>query len=226
MSVCLLCGLRFKVSLDYKNLFFFNELSDNVLCSSCEKKFDKLDNFNKCLGCFKPMKHTQKICNDCLAWKKIYGEKLLYNISLLKYNKAFHDLMVNYKRLGDYQLKQVLANFVKEKIPPADYYVAIPTSSNHLNRRKFDTIFEIFNDIVPLTNILINTGNQSSQGKKNRKQRLATCQMFEAKSNFNLDGTVLLLDDIYTTGRTLYHARDAINQEYPNLSIKSFTISR
>nr|WP_322573199.1 hypothetical protein [Lactobacillus sp. PV037] len=51
-------------------------------------------------------------------------------------------------------------------------------------------------------------------------------QSFEAIEGVKIEGQVVLLDDIYTTGRTLYHARDALIKKYPNLEIKSFTIAR
>ncbi|EEJ75861.1 hypothetical protein HMPREF0492_1017 [Lactobacillus acidophilus ATCC 4796] len=34
------------------------------------------------------------------------------------------------------------------------------------------------------------------------------------------------MDDIYTTGRTLYHARDCLRQDFPELQIESFSICR
>ncbi|MDN6023416.1 MAG: ComF family protein, partial [Lactobacillus sp.] len=37
---------------------------------------------------------------------------------------------------------------------------------------------------------------------------------------------VLLLDDIYTTGRTLYHARDCLTSSFPGMHIESFSICR
>ena len=37
---------------------------------------------------------------------------------------------------------------------------------------------------------------------------------------------IILLDDIYTTGATLYHARDKLQEGFPNAVIKSFTICR
>ncbi|GEA75445.1 hypothetical protein LDE03_12530 [Lactobacillus delbrueckii subsp. delbrueckii] len=56
----------------------------------------------------------------------------------------------------------------------------------------------------------------------------------QAKQNFFLNpefrgtitGKIILLDDIYTTGRTLYHARDAIETAFPKCQVESFSISR
>ncbi len=39
-------------------------------------------------------------------------------------------------------------------------------------------------------------------------------------------GKILLLDDIYTTGRTLYHARDKLRELFPETIIESFSICR
>lgn len=155
----------------------------------------------------------------------MYRGKLLDNRSLYKYNDAFHDLMVQYKRYGDYVLCNVLADLV-DKLPEADYYVPLPTSPSHLQTRGFDTVFSIYKNLVPLTELLTKVDTEVAQGEKNRKERLLTKQTFSAIKKENIEGKILILDDIYTTGRTLYHARDALLEVYPNCKINSFTISR
>ena len=133
--------------------------------------------------------------------------------------------MVRYKRYGDYILCHVLVELI-DNLPVADYYVPVPSSPSHLERRGFDTIRSIYQNLVPLTNLLIKNDNEKAQGEKNRNERLLTKQTFLAIKKENINGKILLLDDIYTTGRTLYHARDALLEVYSNCEINSFTISR
>nr|WP_265486564.1 ComF family protein [Lactobacillus sp. PV012] len=166
------------------------------------------------------------ICQDCKKWQESYKDKVLINQACYEYNRAFHDLMVNYKRYGDYVLRKVLAELVYDKVPQADYYVPIPTSLDHRKKRKYDTIYEIFNSLVPLTPLLTKLNTEEAQGEKSKKERMMANQSFEAIEGVKIEGQVVLLDDIYTTGRTLYHARDALIKKYPNLEIKSFTIAR
>ena len=133
--------------------------------------------------------------------------------------------MVRYKRYGDYILCHVLVELI-DQLPAADYYVPVPSSPSHLEKRGFDTVCAIYQKLVPLTKLLVKADTEKAQGEKNREERLLTKQTFSAIDNKNVSGKILLLDDIYTTGRTLYHARDALLEVYPNCKINSFTISR
>ncbi|WP_297817098.1 ComF family protein [uncultured Lactobacillus sp.] len=226
MNKCLLCQSYFKVQLHYKSLFFSLKNEEYPVCKSCFNKFEKIAGVT-CINCNKALEanFSSNLCLDCQRWQRIYSEDLLKNKALYHYNDAFHDLMVNYKRYGDFVLHSVLSYLVK-KLPPADFYVPIPSSPSHFQKRKFDTISEIYGDLVKLTPSLIKDDSEKAQGQKNKEERLASKQTFRAIKKYNLSGRVLLLDDIYTTGRTLYHARDALKQSYPNLKITSFTIAR
>lgn len=224
MSYCLLCNTNYKPSLDFEKLFLMKKQEERLICSNCLHNFERVTD-NCCANCNRLGEKTD-LCSDCQRWKREYEGKILANTSLFKYNQALHDVMVNYKRYGDYILHQVLAELVKDQIPPADYYVPVPTSKSHFERRQFDTISEIFKPLVPLTQILEKHDDGSAQGEKNRQQRLQTPQSFYVSEELNLKGTILLLDDIYTTGRTLYHARDALASACPSAFIKSFTIAR
>ncbi|MCT3348519.1 ComF family protein [Lactobacillus hominis] len=226
MNRCLLCNSLFKVQLNYSNLFFSLKNDKIVLCQSCFSKFKKITG-KTCQNCNKRLSENFKldICQDCQRWQQLYPDNLLKNKALYRYNDAFHDLMVNYKRYGDFLLHEVLSYLVK-KLPKADFYVPVPSSPSHLEKRKFDTISEIYKDLVPLTFALTKDNSQQAQGEKNKQQRLATKQTFKSVKKYKLSGRILLLDDIYTTGRTLYHARDALQQAYPKIEIMSFTIAR
>ena len=112
-----------------------------------------------------------------------------------------------------------------------DYYVPVPTSPEHQMRRQFDTISAIYGDILPLTPVLIKKEGSHAQGEKNKEERLKTPQGFLIDKNINIreniqTGKVLILDDIYTTGRTLYHARDCLKEAFPGMQIESFSICR
>ena len=183
-----------------------------------------------CPICFGQLSQN-KFCLDCVNWQKIYGQKLLKNHSLYLYNEAFHYLMVNYKRYGDYALHKVLEELCRENLTKyqADLYVPVPTSPEHIEQRQFDTISSIYGNLVSLTCVLGKKPGLSAQGEKNRAERLRSEQSFFVKKNFTINlkkYKILLLDDIYTTGRTLYHARDALAEVFPNAKISSFTLCR
>ena len=224
MSYCLLCNTNYKPKLNFEKLFLMKKHNDKVVCPNCLNTFEKIT-VNCCFNCSRPGKKVD-LCVDCQRWKREYKGELLENRSLFKYNQALHDVMVNYKRYGDYILYQVLVELIRESLPLADYYVPVPTSESHFKRRQFDTVSEIYKSLVPLIQVLEKHDDGLAQGEKNRQQRLETLQSFYVNEKLNLKGNILILDDIYTTGRTLYHARDALAAVCPDASIKSFTIAR
>ena len=150
MSNCLLCHSSFRREIDYEKLFLFVKYKEKYTCSECLKKFVKKKG-KICSGCNKEI-DTKGLCNDCLQWKRKYAGNLLDNSSLYQYNDTFHDVMVQYKRYGDYILCHVLAELI-DQLPAADYYVPVPSSPSHLEKRGFDTIYAIYQKLVPLTKL-------------------------------------------------------------------------
>lgn len=226
MRVCLLCGNGFLPPVDLVRLFSFQALQEPVLCPHCQNLFQPLGP-TRCPACGRSQKTTQ-LCHDCQRWEQIYDGDLLANRSLYHYDQTMHDLMVQYKRYGDYQLAQVLASL----LPPLPNWllVPIPTSPEHQAKRGFDTIEAIFSNYA-LKPLLAKMPGKGAQGMRNRQERLEAEQGFVlADVNdpiYNRSiSKILLLDDIYTTGRTLYHARDCLRGAFPSAKIKSFTICR
>ena len=229
MRRCLLCGQLFVAKVSFIQLFSWHKQETKCICSNCQSKYMRIPD-KHCPNCFGKLSQN-KFCLDCINWQKIYGKKLLKNHSLYLYNEAFHDLMVNYKRYGDYALHKVLEELCREDLTKrqADLYVPVPTSPEHLEQRQFDTISSIYSNLVSLTCVLSKKPGLSAQGEKNRAERLRSEQSFFVKKNFTINlkkYKILLLDDIYTTGRTLYHARDALAEVFPNAKISSFTLCR
>ncbi|MEB3365125.1 hypothetical protein SDC49_21015 [Lactobacillus sp. R2/2] len=119
---------------------------------------------------------------------KIYDEKLLINHSVYLYNRAFHDLMVNYKRYGDYILYAALQELCVKELSEfkADVYVPVPTSPEHIAKRQFDTITALYGSLVPLTNMLGKKAGLGAQGEKNRAERLTSEQSFLLRKTLRL----------------------------------------
>lgn len=229
MTKCLLCGRYYTAKLSFTSLFSISKCPEGGICLNCLSKFVQVS-AQHCPICYGKAENNE-LCLDCRNWRQLYGNDLLSNQSVYLYNAAFHDLMVNYKRYGDYYLSYVLQILCSNQLNKikADLYIPIPTSSEHIAKRQFDTISAIYDNLVPLTHMLSKISGFGAQGEKNRLERLASKQTFFVKENFKVDRKsyrVLLLDDIYTTGRTLYHARDALKKVLPNAKISSFTLCR
>lgn len=228
MNECLMCFNKFTVNLNYRELLLPHKNKKKSICPNCSKKFISLTK-NICKNCCKPLNKTLAFCDDCQYWKKLYSGKVLKNTALYKYNRVFHDLMVQYKRYGDYELRSLFQDLIGN-LPQADLYVPVPSSPSHLKERGFETIESIYREKAKLTYLLEKNDQEKAQGEKNRQERLISKQTFslknKKKSKQYTSLNILLLDDIYTTGRTLYHARDAVLESFPCAQIKSFTLAR
>lgn len=231
MNSCLLCGQQFIPEISFLQIILPNKKREDKICCHCLSKFELLGN-TRCLLCSKNL-NIDGVCRDCQGWQSFYRNNTLKNHALYCYNSFFHDLMVNYKRYGDYVLYQVLQELCYQELKNMKYdlYVPVPTSPEHLKKRQFDTVSAIYADIVPLTPLLKKNSGSGAQGEKNRQERLLSPQSFLIAKDVQLrenisKGKILLLDDIYTTGRTLYHARDKLQEKFPGAAIESFSICR
>lgn len=225
---CLYCQQPFSPPLVWRELFSLQVAQQPALCQACRRQFEPLK--PGCPTCGRPQTSPQR-CQDCQRWQRHYPTQLLHNHASYHYNPAMHDLMVQYKRYRDYQLALVLQTLIAPAFRELeyDYYVPVPSAPEHLARRQFDTISAVFTGLVPLSPLLKKIAGTSPQGEKQRRARLQTPQAFYLRplvAPLSPGARYLLLDDIYTTGRTLYHARDALKVLDPQAQIESLTICR
>lgn len=211
---CLLCNKRISFQLTLQDIFSFREILTPVVCTKCKESFVRW-NDHGCAGCGKSNTgKNSSLCVDCQTWKKLYGW-YLHHRGLYRYNEAMKEYMQRYKFNGDYRLRVVfqreLSKVVNEQ--KADLIVPIPVTSTTMQTRGFNQVIGLLRE-VPYQSILrTKISSKVAQSSKTKEERLATKQPFilDAPAKV-INKKVLLVDDVYTTGRTLYHAASLFKQ--------------
>ena len=184
-----------------------------MFCYNCSKNYH-LNNGTVCQICGKPIyENRDDTCANCKS-EKIYYIK---NISRYKYKGCIKTAIQNMKfkqrewisyKFGDALAKTVQAEYSDIKF---DLVIAVPMSALSELSRGFNQSFEIA-DIVaksihtPLRkNILLKNPGIKTQSGLNRKERAENVKnaFYVRNSKHIIDKTILLIDDVFTTGSTI-----------------------
>lgn len=222
---CLLCERELKHRLTLKDIAGFGRISHSPLCPECACRFTEISG-PRCPACSR-MQENDRLCNECLLWKEKYGWVLDHQ-ALYVYNEAMKDFMRRYKFTGDYRLRQAFQVPLHAVIKAAGpgLLVPIPVTAMTMRTRGFNQV-EGLVDCRMATGILGHRAEDKvAQSRKSRRERLLTPQPFCLNDVHKVRGQrVILIDDIYTTGRTLYHAA-AILRAAGCGEIKSISLAR
>ena len=224
-ELCLYCHTPFEEQTGWSGLLFLTEV--DLLCESCKVQLEPLKD-PRCTVCSRPMAEKGK-CDDCIRWEAIpgIGVALEANVSLYQYNAFMKEYIARFKYRGDYELACLFARQLKRTIPKADLMIPVPLSTERLAERGFNQAralgecagFMLVEGLVRL--------HSEKQAKKTRRERMERQQVFALHPDApDYEGkTVLLVDDIYTTGTTVRQAA-LILKEAGAVNVKSITIAR
>ncbi|KIS02930.1 ComF family protein [Paucilactobacillus wasatchensis] len=224
---CLMCNAVTDGQLTLTQILSFSPIIEPQICKQCSERFEYI-NAPVCQGCGKPQQDGQ-LCVDCQAWQA-KNSYLIHNRSLIVYNDATKQFMKQYKFSGDFQLRHIFAIELQNLIDDcqADLVLPIPISQYTWQTRGFNQVSGLLLGKTESLIQPINQGKHSLQSHKKREQRLATQQPFKliAKAAEQIKNQkVVLVDDVYTTGRTLYHAADLVLSCHPS-QLQSITLAR
>lgn len=224
--ICVYCGVRFVEKFSLHKLFF---LSKESACLQCLAKFKKIIG-PVCEICCGYIMENQKHCKNCIEYMSLKIDMpLIINKSILHYTNEVKEWLNQYKFCGDVELASIFASDLRE------YYensfknykiVPIPLSDARLKERGFNQV-EVLAQYagLNLTNCLerIHTEKQS---KLNRYERLSREQVFSFCSEEEIENEpIVLLDDVYTTGKTVQDAA-AILLQNGATEVHSLTLIR
>lgn len=211
MNYCLLCNRMLSPYFTFKDLLGPQPLQMTAVCERCEESFAPSRAPHHCPGCGRGIDESSEICNECQQWKQREGW-LLVNHSLYRYNAAMKDYMHRYKFQGDFRLRKVFYRDLTRAVQIRTHgalVIPIPVTPDAWEHRGFNQVTGLLG--IPYQELLQTRSQDKSvpQSAKGRAQRLAMPQPFKLAAGTDrliAGKRVILVDDIYTTGRTLYHA--------------------
>lgn len=122
-----------------------------------------------------------------------------------------------YKFQGDYSLRNVFRHFFTDQVKQvaADIVCPVPISDHTWQTRGFNQVTGLLD--LPVTQLLSTVGQKKRpQSSRSRQERLTIAQPFRwlnrAAKELVKGKQVLIVDDVYTTGRTIYYAADLIRE--------------
>ncbi|WP_461218755.1 hypothetical protein [Lapidilactobacillus salsurivasis] len=229
MVVCLLCGQSFTPRYSLKQLLVDRHWYLDRLCPLCLRGFQPLDRRHACPQCGRLSEQGQR-CYDCQRWA--LTAELLTNRALFTYNEAMQAYFQQYKGVGDYRLRLVFAGHLQAvftALPRRTLIIPIPTSPSHWTQRQFDPVLGLIESVSRPDRRLASQEQLQHQAQLTRQERLVSPQHFYCPQpcpSADQQRPVLLVDDIYTTGRTLRHGQAALRQAGYQGEITSLTVAR
>lgn len=178
---CLLCDRELHQNIGWKELLL--KTLPQTICSRCEQRFQRIE-----------QQQEEGV------------------ISLFHYNEAMKDYLHRYKFLHDILLAKVFNKILHEQLKnETRLIIPIPMHPENLRLRTFAHIDELLKFAnIPFAHHLTKLSTEQ-QSLKTREERLQTPQLFEVINPTAIkDKNLLVVDDIYTTGTTLNHAKKAL----------------
>ena len=197
---CLLCNDWIESLPKLRDLIMFNQRKE-YYCRSCKYQFKNLSK-ERCQNCNKELYGDS--CIDCKLWmKKGYIPK---HHAIYRYEENMKEYFSRYKFMGDYCLRKIFQQDIKNSLKPflkkGYTIVPVPLSEERLAERGFNQVEGLIEGI-PYRDIF-EKRDIEKQSSKTREERLSQDNAFCLKEGINLPDKIIIVDDIYTTGSTLY----------------------
>lgn len=221
MTQCLWCKGQIVRTYSFFELFIYAK-DKGALCDYCRSELVDLKKKVVCEGCGRKQEITTP-CLDCEEWKKQYPTYDFKHAALFSYNTFAKEYMEQYKIMGDCELAGLYARDMREawqSRAKTSLVIPIPISEASQKKRGFNqTVLLLDAAEISYKAVLENVGRGEKQSKKDKNARMHTCQPFKVLKEYEKEiagKEVILVDDIYTTGRTMFHASASLQPFKPS----------
>ncbi|SNX53133.1 ComF family protein [Thermoanaerobacterium sp. RBIITD] len=190
---CILCGKIIK---------------DGSVCEDCENKLPFITG-NRCIVCGKPIELGEK-CPDCKENDHIFKR----NVSVFEYDDMMKSLIARFKYYKERQLSEFFAKYMHKYLLNTDIkfdvIVPVPLHKTKLDERGYNQAELLARELSYRFDIILskpirrikNTRSQTALNKEERAKNLKGAFKV-VYSEMVKNKTILLIDDILTTGSTL-----------------------
>lgn len=228
---CLNCDDELVEVMSWRGLFY---REPQLLCYACDKQLVKIEG-KRCLGCSRSVDDLTRelikedVCLDCHRWEGDPEWKgiLHQNFSLYRYNDFLKEYLAKYKYRGDYVLAKVFSLTIKTYLTKMEYdlIIPIPLSDERLYERGFNQSTALLEEAEVRPSNILARSHSEKQSKKTRAERLRQVQVFQLVVSDLKGKSILLFDDIYTTGTTLRQAAKLLKEAGAE-EVSSLTLAR
>ena len=195
-----------------------------LLCNACRAELPFIDLWRACPKCGAPFGSIQ--CTECceVMLAEIGRTELPFTaaIQALTLDDRTHRLISVYKDRGERRLAEVIARIIADYLPPewperAEAFVWIPATSAAERRRGFDhaeLIAEALARELGLPAISLfarpKSRDQRLLSSRERLENMHDC--LHLLPDVSPPRSLILMDDVYTTGATMLAACDALSE--------------
>lgn len=206
---CIYCEGSFVQPFSLQSFLFQKK---EVCCEQCMNMFEKIEG-PICKKCGRSVKNVE-YCDDCISMK---GQSLSYNRSIFHYTEEMKEWINRYKFYGDVTLSKM---FIKDLRECYEKYfnhikmiVPIPLSEERLLERGFNQVEILANEAGFQLNVCLKRIHSEKQSKLSKIERLNRKQVFSYFADEKIKNEpILILDDVYTTGKTVRDAATILLQ--------------
>lgn len=236
MNHCLIC--QGDVSSSFGWGTFLGLQKPAPVCKECESAFQKITGelcriCGREWGMVAPENRRGDLCSDCFRWEEDPSTAglLQQNRSVFHYNDHMKEVLTRYKFRGDAALVQGFEKPFRETFEAVrnkenPILVPISLSADRQYERGFNQSLLLAELLPGKPKELLSRTNSEKQSKKARKERMERGNTFYVPDPEPVKGkSILLIDDIYTTGTTVHMAAKVLKDAGAK-DISSFTLVR
>lgn len=183
--------------------------SSHPICRDCLEELPFIDEDSQCMVCGRPIgEFSYHTCEDCRGRKKHFE----HSFTPLVYKDLAKEGIIAFKTSHPYY-KKAFAFLLADRILSSKHYTSfdcityVPQNRRSLKKRGFNQSKLIAEELakilgVPCIKTLIRTNDGEVQHTLSAEKRRENVKKCFFETDLKGDGTILLVDDIYTTGAT------------------------